>query len=105
MSTSEMLETTRLRPSSGGDKEVPSEAQAALFRYIGGCYNPRRIHQGLGGLLAQRLRGPATPRRHQPQSALLGDVRPRLTIDYPRDRSLRDSVARTDFVETPAFLA
>ena len=40
MSTSEMLEATRLRPSSGGDKEVPSEAQAALFRYIGGCYNP-----------------------------------------------------------------
>ena len=48
-------------------------------------------------------RPPAAPRRHQPQSALLGDVRPRLTIDYPRDRSLRDFVARTDSLRLPPF--
>ncbi|MBV8182034.1 MAG: IS3 family transposase [Mycobacterium sp.] len=32
------------------------EAQAALFRYIDGWYNPRRIQAGLDGL-ARRVRG------------------------------------------------
>ena len=47
------------------------EAQAALFRYIDGWYNPRRIQAGLGGLSPDEYEAAWQARQHQPHSATL----------------------------------
>lgn len=47
------------------------EAQAALFRYIDGWYNPRRIQAGLSGLSPDEYEAAWQARQHQPHSATL----------------------------------
>ena len=47
------------------------EARAALFRYIDGWYNPRRIQAGLGGLSPDEYEAAWQARQHQPHSATL----------------------------------
>lgn len=37
-----------------------AEAEVALFRYIDGWYNPRRIQEGLGGLSPTSTSRPTT---------------------------------------------
>ena len=49
-----------------------AEAQAALFRYIDGWYNARRIQQGLSGLSPDEYEAVWHARQqHQPQPATL----------------------------------
>ena len=48
-----------------------TEAQAALFRYIDGWYNPRRIQAGLGGLSPDEYEAAWHTSQHQPQPATL----------------------------------
>jgi putative transposase len=48
-----------------------AEAQAALFRYIDGWYNPRRIQQGLDGRSPDEYEAAWQARQRQPQPATL----------------------------------
>jgi putative transposase len=49
-----------------------AEAQMALFRYIDGWYNPRRIQAGLGGLSPDQYEAAwQASQQHQPQRATL----------------------------------
>jgi putative transposase len=48
-----------------------AEAQAALFRYIDGWYNPRRIQAGLGGLSPDEYEAAWHANHHHPQPATL----------------------------------
>ena len=48
-----------------------AEAQAALFRYIDGWYNPRRIQQGLDGRSPDEYEAAWHARRHQHRPATL----------------------------------
>jgi putative transposase len=48
-----------------------TEAQSALFRYIDGWYNPRRIQAGLNGLSPNEYEAAWHARQHQPQPATL----------------------------------
>ena len=49
-----------------------TEAQAALFRYIDGWYNPRRVQQGLEGLWQNEYEAAwHTQQQHHPQPATL----------------------------------
>ena len=49
-----------------------AEAQAALFRYVDGWYNPRRIQQGLHGLSPDEYEAAwQASQQHQPQRATL----------------------------------
>jgi putative transposase len=48
-----------------------AEAQSALFRYIDGWYNPRRIQAGLDGLSPDEYEAAWQPRQSQPHSATL----------------------------------
>jgi transposase InsO family protein len=48
-----------------------AEAQAALFRYIDGWYNPRRIQQGLDGRSPNEYEAAWQARQRQPQPATL----------------------------------
>jgi putative transposase len=49
-----------------------AQAQAALFRYIDGWYNPRRIQAGLGGLSPDQYEAAwQASQQHQPQRATL----------------------------------
>ena len=48
-----------------------AEAQSALFRYIDGWYNPRRIQAGLDGLSPDEYEAPWQTRQSQPHSATL----------------------------------
>ena len=48
-----------------------TEAQAALFRYIDGWYNPRRIQEGLDGLSPNEYEAAWHARQHHPQPASL----------------------------------
>ena len=62
-----------------------ADAQSALFRYIDGWYNPRRIQAGLGGLSPDEYeaawqagsrnltRLPSTPRAPKPDSEVSGN--------------------------------
>ena len=47
------------------------EAQAALFRYIDGWYNRRRIQAGLAGLSPDQYEATWHARHHHPQTATL----------------------------------
>lgn len=48
-----------------------AEAQSALFRYIDGWYNPRRIQTGLAGLSPDEYEAAWQARQQQPDSATL----------------------------------
>jgi putative transposase len=48
-----------------------AEAEAALFRYIDGWYNPRRIQAGLNGLSPDEYEQTWKARQPQPQPATL----------------------------------
>jgi putative transposase len=48
-----------------------AEAQAALFRYVDGWYNPRRIQQGLDGLSPDEYEAAWQARENNPQPATL----------------------------------
>ena len=48
-----------------------TDAQAALFRYIDGWYNPRRIQAGLGGLSPDEYEAAWQARQHHPPAATL----------------------------------
>ena len=48
-----------------------AEAQSALFRYIDGWYNPRRIQQGLDGRSPDEYEAAWHARRHQHRPATL----------------------------------
>jgi putative transposase len=48
-----------------------ADAQSALFRYIDGWYNPRRIQAGLGGLSPDEYEAAWQARQSQPHSATL----------------------------------
>jgi putative transposase len=48
-----------------------AEAQAALFRYIDGWYNPRRIQEGLDGLSPNEYEAAWHAQQHHPQPATL----------------------------------
>lgn len=51
-----------------------TEAQAALFRYIDGWYNPRRIQAGLSGLSPDEYEAVWHARQNHPQAATLQPV-------------------------------
>jgi transposase InsO family protein len=48
-----------------------ADAQSALFRYIDGWYNPRRIQAGLGGLSPDEYEAARQASQPQPHSATL----------------------------------
>jgi putative transposase len=48
-----------------------AEAQAALFRYVDGWYNPRRIQQGLHGLSPDEYEAAWQARENNPQPTTL----------------------------------
>ncbi len=48
-----------------------ADAQAALFRYIDGWYDPRRIRAGLGGLSPDQYEASWHAKHHHPQAATL----------------------------------
>jgi hypothetical protein len=65
---------TRLRASSFSRASRTAQwcdAQAALFRYIDGWYNPRRIQAGLDGLSPDEYEAAWQARQSQPHSATL----------------------------------
>ena len=71
----ELQESVSGRYLSSGEREDialwRAQAQAALFRYIDGWYNSRRIQGGLDGLSPDEYEAAWQARQSQPHSATL----------------------------------